>query len=60
MIIKAHRRTCKAAVSILLADYKNYRKHFSRRDFARKAETLISKMTRRFFGYMDIRCGHDL
>ena len=49
MIINAHRRTCKADVSNLLAASKSYRKPFSRRHFSRKTETLISKMTRRFF-----------
>ena len=48
MIINAHRRTCKAALSILLTNSKNYRKPFSRRKFSLKTETSISKMTRRF------------
>ena len=39
MIIKVHRRICKAAVSILLIASKNYRKPFSRRNFSRKTET---------------------
>ena len=49
MIVKAHRRTCKAVVSILLAASKNYRKPFSLRNFSRKREALIPKMTGRFF-----------
>ena len=36
MAINAHRRTCKAAGSILLAGSKNYRKPFSRRNFSLK------------------------